>query len=517
MAQTVSAAFTAEEQDSTRKIAHNLQVSWKKESTLGNRTFTIGVSTIGGSDVIGINPGAIGSPGNYRYFDETDYVLELGWERGLNIPMGGLSMANGEALLDNTSGRFLPNYMGGNSELFTSIITSRPFIINAGFEFDGIPQTIPQFSGITSGIPSIDESNKSVQITGFDFMNFFANQYMDQTEMFTSETTDQILERLFINSGMSTAQYELDTGLNVIPFGYFEKGDKMSEVIHQLVEAENGHIFQDEEGKIHFWNRQHWSLSPYTDIQKIILTSQVINAYTPRADHLINVVEVKSKRFEKQPTEQVFKLASAIEFTANSQFEIFVNFDNPILELDTVSFYVANTLQDETGTDLTSDITVKSVSQFTNSAKIIFLNNGSSDGFLTQLSLYGRVAKPISDIYVRTKDDSSLTAYEEHPTIVENKYIQDSTWAQSLSQLLINQYSEPDKLQTITIRAIPELQLGDLISWRGLDWRVYSIKSRVNANEGFIQEILISQSASSTIQYFTIGISTIGGSDIIAS
>src|SRR5690606_36832656 len=104
--QVTSAAITAEEENTVRNVTHNLQVSWKKESTLGNRTFTIGVSTIGGSDVIGINPGSIGSPGNYRYFDESQYVTSLGWEHNLNMPTGGLVMGMAEVELDYTSGRF---------------------------------------------------------------------------------------------------------------------------------------------------------------------------------------------------------------------------------------------------------------------------------------------------------------------------------------------------------------------------------------------------------------------------
>lgn len=517
MAQTVSAAFTAEETDSVRNIAHNLLVSWKKQDTLGNRTFTIGVSTIGGNDVIGINPGALGGPGNYKYFDESDYVMGLAWERSLNIPLGGLSIAAGEAELDNTSRRFLPNYMAGNSELFTAMLPRRPFIINAGFEVDGTDYVIPQFSGVTSGIPNINDRDRSVTIDGFDYGNFFGRRFVDQTVMFTGQTTDQIIERLFVNQGMSTAQYELDTGLNTIPFGYFEKGDKLADVIHELVEAENGHIFQDEEGVFHFWNRQHWSLPPYTNVQRIIATSQVINTEIPEQDHLINVVEVKSKRYAKQPSEQLFKLAAPVEIAAGATAEIFVNFDNPVIELAAVEFYTVNTAEDNSGSDLTSSVYVKSTDKFTNAAKIVFQSTSAFNGYITELSLYGRSAKPVSEIYVRTKDDSSLTAYEEFPTVVENKYIQDPTWAASLSQLLLNQYSDPERLQKITIRAIPELQFGDLISWRGLDWRVYGIKSVLGPSNGFVQELLISQSNSSTVSYFTIGVSTIGSEDIIAA
>lgn len=517
MAQSVSSAFTAEETDLVRRLAHNLQVSWKKESTLTGRTFTIGVSTIGGSDIIGINPGAVGSPGMFRYFDESDYVMELAWERHLNIPLGGLNVAAAEALLDNTSGRFLPDYMGGRSELYTAILPRRPMIINSGFEVNGIDDMVPQFAGVSSGIPVIEEGRRQVRLTGFDYLNFFSRRFVDQTIMFTGQSTDQILERLFQNQGMSTAQYVLDEGLNTIPFGYFDKGDKMSDIIHELVEAENGHIFQDEMGIIRFWNRQHWTLPPYTNVQRIIATSQVIDTQAPRDDHLINVVEVKSRRYAKQASEQLFKLASPLAIPASGDVDIFVNFDNPVIELDSVTFYVANTLEDESGSDITASVRVKSVDKFTNAAKIVFTNVGASAGFITQLSLYGRSAKPISDIYVRSKDDSSVTAYEEHPITVENRFIQDSTWAESLSQLLLNQYSDPERLQQITILGIPELQFGDLISWRGLTWRVYGIRAKLSPADGFVQELVITQAESSTISFFTIGVSTIGGADIIAS
>lgn len=296
--QSVTSAFTAEEKDSVRKVAWNLQVSWKKQTTLGNQTFTIGVSTIGGTGVIGINPGAIGSPGNYLYSDESSYLLEAGWERGLNIPLGGLSKAAGEAVLDNTTDRFTPDYMGGSGELYTAAgLPRRPFIINAGLNVEGVDITLPQFAGITKNMPRVNDRTKQFTIDGFDYVDFFSNRFVDQTVMFTGQSTDQILTRLLQDQGLSTAQYDLDTGLNEIPFAYFEKGDKMAQVVHELVEAENGHFFQDEEGKFRFWNRQHWTLPPYTTVQRVIHTSQVIESEAPDSQHLINVVEVKSERY----------------------------------------------------------------------------------------------------------------------------------------------------------------------------------------------------------------------------
>lgn len=508
--QSVATGWTAEETDSVRKIAHNLQVSWKKETNIANRTFTIGVSLIGGSDVIGINQSAVGGPSIYRYFDESSYVQFLGWERSLNIPLGGLSVALAEAQLNNTTGRFTPRHMGGNSELFTSNYQpKKPMIINAGFNYNGIDQTIPQFAGVFNKPPQLDVRSKTLRVNGADYIDFFRNRYLDRTLMFTAQRTDQVYETLFTQLGMSTAQYTLDTGINIIPFGLFDAGTRYSDIVNDLAEAENGHVYQDETGIVHFENRQHWDQSPYNINQRVLATSQVLEASSPGFDHIINVVEVKAKPRSKQPRQQLFKLGSFIELKANVNSEFFVNFDDPVIQVED-PIITGNTQSDDSGSSISVTLVASDI--FAKSAKYIVRSN--SDGYVTKFELFGRPARVTDEIYYRAQDDSSVTAYEENPIVIENDYIQDRFWANSYAQMLLNDYSEPEKLQRLTIRAIPELQLGDLISWQGRSWRVYGIKGKVGPSTGFIQELDLLQRT--IVSYFRIGISTIGGTDRIA-
>lgn len=528
--QSVSSAFTAEEKDTTRNVAQNVQVSWKKESSLGNRTFTIGVSSIGGSDVIGINPGAIGSPGNYKYFDESQYVKSLGWEHNLNMPTGGLVVGMAEVELDNTSGRFLPDYMGGRSELFTSQLPRRPLIINAGFEVDGIDQTIPQFSGILNKTPSVSLRDKTVNLNAADYIDFFSNRYLDHTSMFTSLRSDVVIENLLTNElGLSTSQYELDEGLNVIKFGLFETGDKFSDIIGQIAEAENANVYQDETGVIRFENRQHWQTSPFNEVQRIVLTSQVIDAYAPTEDHIINSVEVKGQPREVEDNQPVWGTdeyagAGTVELAANANTEVWANFDDPMFTIDDpvpngtagqTSFYAANSLEDGSGTNQTSSISLKRIDKFSTSAKMTFSNNSGSTVYLTTLTLWGRPARRTGDIYFREERGMSITAYEERPFVIENNYIQDQSWAESYAVSLVNDFSQPESLQTILIRAIPSLQLGDLVSWQGISWRIFGKRTVLSASAGFIQELKLLKRE--TRSNFTIGVSTIGGADIIAA
>lgn len=510
---SVSNAFTAESSSTVRKIVSDLLVSWKKENLLSNRTFTIGVSTIGGGDVIGANPGAVGSPGQWRYFDESAYLLGLAWERYLNIPEGGLVKALAEARLDNTSGRFTPRLMGGSSELYTAILPRRPMIINAGFNFDGIDQTIPQFSGILTKSPVVNLRNKEVSLQAADYIDFFQNRYLDKTVMFTAQRTDQVIETLFSQLGMSTAQYDLDTGINNIPFGVFEKGSRFSDIINQLVQAEYGHLYQDEEGKFRFENRSHWNVEN-TGIEAVISTADVLGVETMEEDQIINVVEIRAKPRAKQPSQQIFKLATALEIGAGEDYELFINFDDPILEIDSGIVFRANDEPDESGTSRTSSVYIKSSDIFSNAAKYVFHNNHTSAVWLTSFTLTGRPAKIQKEIYYRQQDDSSVTAFEERPLLIENDYIQSDDWAASFAQMVLEDFAEMGNLQEITIRAKPYLQLGDLISWQGRYWRIFGISSQLQPSIGFVQTLKLLQR--DLVHYFTIGISTIGGGDKIA-
>lgn len=521
--QTVDSAFTAEAKDSLRDIAHSLQVSWKNDSTVSNRTFTIGVSTIGGNHSIGANPGAIGSPGNYRYFDESDYVTDLAYERGFNMPLGGISRGMFEARLDNTSGRFTPRYMGGSSELYTAIQPNKPVIISAGFNVDGVDTVLPQLSGLIHDQPEVDQRTKQVKIRGYDYIDFFAGRYLDHEVMFTAKRTDEIMTTLLTGTlGMSTAQFDLDYGINTIPFGIFDKGTTMQKIFHDLAEAENGHFYQDEQGIFRFENRQHWDNAPHTTVQQVIYTAQVIDAKTPDDDHIINVVEVNSNVRQKQPIQTIFTLPTSgfIEIPGNSTVDKFLEFDDPALSLTdptdggTDSYFVANLSSDGSSTDMSSSVNVTNLGTFARSVKYRFSNTSAQTIYITELVLGGRVAKLVSNIYYRAQDDSSVTAYNERLLKISNDYIQNEYWANSYANIILGDFAEIENLQQITILAQPQLQLGDLISWQGRYWRIYDIKTTMNPSYGFVQELTLLQRTISS--YFIIGRSTIGGSDKIA-
>lgn len=527
---SVSSAFTAEEKDATRKIVASTQLAWKKTYRSTVRLFTIGVSAIGGYDVIASSGGVNSDWNKYQYQDESTRLTGLSYERQLQMPTGGVSKALAEVQFDNTSGRYTPRYMGGSSELYTAVQKPhRPLLINAGFNYGGVDNMIPQFIGVTSKTPELSARDKTVKLQAEDFLGFLQNKLVDNSTMFTALRTDQVIESILQRLGYGTAQYSLDQGLNYISFGIFEQGQKFLDIINKLVQAENGHFYQDYEGVLRFENRQHWDSSPYNQVQRVITTAMVIEARMPDSSHLINVVEIKGSPREKQANQRVFQGSGfagtdAIAVPGNSTKDQWVSYDDPVLQIMTptpattsgdYSYFAANSASDGSGTDLTSSVYVKSMTNFARASKITFGNNSATTAYITKLDIWGRPARRTGDVYVRNELGASITAYEEQPYKIESEYIQDVTWANSLSQIILNDFGQPENLQNITIRAIPELSMGDLISWQGRYWRIYGIKSKISPSVGFVQELNLLQRTSRT--YFRIGISSIGGSDAIGS
>lgn len=511
--QTAPSAFTAEAKDSVRKPAHSVQVAWKKDYRAGISFFTIGVSTIGGADIIPGPAGVQSAWNRYLYDDESAYAKSVSFERTLKLPVGGVGKALADVELENTTGRYLPDYMGGTSSIYTAILPRRPIILNTGFNISGVDQTLPGFVGVLRRQPKVDVGARKAELAAEDFMGFLENKRVDQTSMYTDTRSDVLMETFLQAQGFGTAQYELDEGRQTIKFLLLESGMTYSDIMSKLIEAEGGQFYQDEEGKLIFENRIHWDTSPHNQIVQTIYTSDVLEAINPNEDHIINTVQVKAKPRAKQPNQLVFKLGASIEIGAGLTHEMFVDFDDPMLSIDTPIF-LANTESDGSGSDVTASVTLSIGGEFAKSAKYRFGNGTAATAYITEMTIYGRPAKVTEEIDTTRDIDSSVTAFEERRYVLENDLVQSQSQAETLADTILLDHAAPNKLQEIVIRARPHLQLSDLISWQGKEWRIWGIATQLDPSNGFIQRLKLLQRQ--TLEYFTIGVSTIGGGDVIA-
>lgn len=521
--QTVSSRFTALTDGPMRPVTFRVLMAFDKTYDSGIDFFTIGSSTIGGTDILKGTSNVIQEWDKYVYEDYSDRILSIEWEREAEPPTSAFTLATASIIMDNHDDLFTPS--NSSSPLYGNLLPKRPIRINAGFG----GETIPQFIGLTDNKPEINEKNKTAKFTAMDFLKFMMEQPLDEELMYVDMRTDEIIQELLEGGGMTTAQMDLDTGSVFIPFAYFKKGSKRGEALAEIAEAELGNISMSEAGRATFQNRQNWSdnTSSWT-FDKL----NTLERKATSASDIINVVEVYSQARAVQAKQKLWEASEPIEIPANSSIDIFPDFKDdygalPVTTMDdpvyiasaTSSLYATNALEDGSSEALNTYVSLTSSDLFSTAAKLTFSNSAPVSVFLTQLELFATPAKVQNDIYVRVEDAASVgnrDGYEEQVHKIENNYIQDAVAANSIGRIITEDRGQDDDQYDLLVKAVPQLQISDVVTWDEPDnvddYFVTRISSTINTS-GFRQTIRTSKRTINL--YFRIGISTIGGSDKI--
>jgi hypothetical protein len=195
---------------------------------------------------------------------------------------------------------------------------------------------------------------------------------------------------------------------------------------------------------------------------------------------------------------------------------------------------------------------------------VTFASTYSLPVFITQLELWGTPAKITYQINYEYQDQASIALYGGNPTnngqplLIENDLIQSPSTAQSNATVLVTDYSTPFKRIVADITPVPQLQIGDAVTLGINDITDYSFMPSglllalmqqqqsysyspyglllaltqpqilpiyteytvVGISHSFTDDSPMSQilelEEKILASYFTIGLSTIGGSDSLA-
>lgn len=522
--QSVSAQFTERTSKAIRPINWKVLISFEKNYDAAVDFFDIGGSTIGGTDIIKGDGSVIQEWDKYVYEDYSDRVLSVEINRETDIPTSPITLATATIVLDNHDDLFTPGNTASPLDGF--LVSRRPVRINLGF---GV-ESIPKFVGITSLKPEVNESAKTVKLQCIDFLSAIMNVPLDEEVMFVNDRTDEIISALLERGGLDPTQFDLDTGGILIPFAYFKKGSKLGEGIKDVAEAELGNLSMLEDGTPRFRNRASWATNTSVwDFDK----DNVIDKKALGTSSVINVVEVFSKAREVQAKQKLWESSSEIELPPGST-EIFIDFKDEYGELPvtvaddpdyvsgaTTSLYATNEQRDGTGPTHEGDISLTSSDLFSAGMKLVFQNDATVTVFLTRLEIHGTPAKVVNDVYVRVTDPTSIgtkDGYEERPVKIDNNLVQDEVAANSIGQTIIADRSEDDDQQEMIVKAVPQLQIGDVITYNDENitdetYFVTRINDIVN-NSGYRQVLRVSKRTIN--EYFAIAISSLGGTDQLA-
>lgn len=515
--QSVSTQFEDRANGQMRPLSWRALMSFPKAFLDDVDFFTIGVSTIGGTDIIKGEGDVIQEWDKYQYDDYTNRIMSIEVTRQ-EEPVNSVALAMADIKLRNSDNYFSPN-AGSSIEDF--ILPYRPAKLYLGFG----SEDIPVFTGLTDKMPTIDEKGKTASFHLIDFMYSLFNRPLDQTIILQNVRTDEALEELMDAAGILPTQFDFDIGYNIIAFVYFEKGTKFGDAVKELIEAEMGRFYMDEAGVIRFKNRQNYSSIPVWHFDK----SNVLDIKTKTQDDIINVVEIKADVREVQALQKYWELQQAVAVPAGGSVDIWADFDDPVTDVDdpvdvfaaTTSSFTASTRENiDEGQIVSSGITVDTT-QFAKSFLMTFSNSNAFTTYINVLELWATPAKVVKKIYIREEDATSVSQYDERVLTIENNFINNETEASSKAKIILDDWSQYGGISELVVKGNPALQIGDAISSTIAGYAgTYVITKIINkfllSGNGvqFTQVLTVKKREFKT--YFTIGVSTIGGLDVIA-
>jgi hypothetical protein len=518
--QDVTAAFkSAAETGQSRQVRARVKIAWERNKDETLDFAVIGTSTIDGNDIIQGELTDITEPDLFQYTDETESLLSLAVDRRILEPLGGMAYTLGDLMLENTDARFTPQ---SDATIGDYILPNRPVKLFAGFRFGGVEKTIPLMYGVSEQ-PKEDKNKRNCTSALFDYISYI-NDYKLESSMYTDQRSDQIIADILDTIGFTSDQYEMDTGLNTIDFAWFGKGTKAGDAIREICEAEEGFFYQDELGMLRFENRRHYLESPHATSQHTFDKEDISSYEVLPPTKIINRCIVSGQPRSEEAETEIWRSGQVVELAPKESKEIWASFEDPVTDISAITEdtdYIANSAEDNTGTDQTDDVSA-TVQEFAKSAKITLTNALNSTTYVTLLRLRGTPAVITSEIEEIYEDSDSQDIYGIQQYEVENDYIDTSSFAYYLARAMVRKYATPARQIKIEVPAQPHLQLRDKVTVEDLDlettdtYRIMRIQLEVKENGMFrqilhLREITDFEADSPAV----VGTSTIDGDDIV--
>lgn len=454
-----------------RPLRARCLVAWTRQQVVNNFAI-VGTSIIGGTDVVqGVGDNVLNNADLYQYFDETNNVIRLEYERHLIEPLGGVAIANCVVTLDNTDLRYTPDY---SATIGTAIKPNRPIKLFIGFLVNGQEVTIPVIEALSLQ-PKEDKLARTVTIQANDFIASL-DQLPQETSVYVDQRTDQIIQDILSRAGIGSSNYQLDQGINTPGFAGFGIGDFAGESIRKLCEAEEGWFYVDETGKYRFDNRFKNKYSPYNSSVWTIEPEDVVEWQIQESSQIINHAIIKGQPRSVKGVVEVWRDGTEEEVVPGGSLVITAQFQDPVSVVEapeSLLDYQALDHPNGAGSDITSSVTV-SVVAYTTTAQITLTNNHpSSVAHFWYLKLRGTPATVDYKIEQVYEDTGSANTYNRQEHTLTNDFIQSPDFAAQLAHDIVNRYKDPCAVLQLKVRGIPQLQLRDNILIQEPDLKTY--------------------------------------------
>lgn len=467
-----------------RPLDWRVNVSFTKERDDDIGWFTLDESELNGGDFLAdddTKPIQVWDA--YDYQDISDRLISMSITRSVEFPYN-VQSAIADFSLNNYDDYLSIAGAGGVSPLSQYILPKRPCRLYLGFKTGG---QAPQFVGLTQGIPSYDGfRNERANFTALDFLSEIGDMKLNSMVMMRDARTDEVIAAILEQFGISRSMFDLDRGLNVIPFVYFESGKDAGNALRELVQAENGRMWLDEEGIIRFEPRTAY----LGDMPVMTLDANNIIDITPsREGQIVNSVYISaevrqilelqpvfsddnSNGYSSSPTEDNYRVP------ANGTKEVWLNFEDPVWTANNLVLNGTATNSNFRAVNLAGEAVNSGVSAtgtlFATAYKLELTNTNPFPVSVNYLELWGEPARMLGGqpLEYEAEDSDSVLKYGQMKLeITDNRCFGSLDNARAYALDVLKKYSEYNNIITANVKSDPSLQLGDIVE---IDYTNYS-------------------------------------------
>lgn len=513
--QTTPTLFQQYAQSNVRPLWWGLRISFDKTFDPAVTFFTLDTSVLDGVDVLApSDDNPLQEWDYYLYADYTDRIVQMSWDRTLEFPYS-LVTARADFIVSNTDDYFTPE---SGSPIDAYILPKRPVRLLAGFG----NMLVPQFVGLTQGMPKISQLPKVATFTALDFLTVIYDMKIRNTIAMQDVRTDEVLANIFDQFGLAPAQYDLARARNVIPFLFFEREQiTAGDVIRKLMEAEMGMLWLSEAGIITFRPRLE---QPTTSVY-LFDDNNIIDLDVSEDDQIINQVNFTAELREVQEYQTVYLKSQGGQpnvVPAGGTYVFSADLVDPCLTVETptagentgVSWFVARKAD---GSEVASLVTVSAVELKTNSFEITFANANGFSVNISEMELWGQPAKVFDKTERTIEYTPSIEKYEVNPINIENNFIQSEDQTYSLGLTILDEYAELASILDIQVKGNPALQLGDIVE---VDYKQFDGLYRIIGDNNSMAPSRYDQGLKlrkyTPRDWFTLDQSLLDGTDVLA-
>jgi hypothetical protein len=410
--------------------------------------------------------------------------------------------------LNNPSGLY--NSFNAGGALFGKILPRRrvkilsadPFPYTFPFLFHGTPLWAGYLDKFEAD-PQQDGNHRTI-LTAVGIMALLAEAPVLDIAPQSNITTDAALVLIMAAVGISTSDYSFQAGDTTMT-RWFPSGNALQDV-RDIEETEGGFIHEDAQGRLIFENRQ-FRLSGTSLISKATL-SDVLGADIPinhpqQGDPWKDIYNIFRA---KVPTESVGSLATLwtlFESGASSPkigpggtrtWE--ASYPLPATARETIGVdawttlvattdYIANSLADGTGTNLTSSMSVVLTKGLT-TLRIAITNGAAVEAFITKLQARGTPLASGAPAGVVATDTGSITKFNEREFPSPAKFLPNTTEAENYVRFRVAVFSKTIQILSAGIHG--NMSQAALTYGRALE-----ISDRITVNSDFASELGISE------------------------